>query len=261
MELSARRITVRKGRKTILADARAAVATREMVGVLGPSGCGKSTLLYALAGFRRPSAGEVRVDGRDLFADYDHFRRRIGFVPQDDIVPTQLRVERVVHFAAELRLWDLPPAQRRARIDGALALLDLDGQRRLRVGQLSGGQRKRVNIAVELVAAPDLLFADEPTSGLDPALEVQLMDALRRMADSGRAIVITTHVMSSIERLDRVVLLHGGRVAYEGPPAAMKRHFGVDDYTKVYERLAGLSPEALAAGPSAAARTDAEGAR
>lgn len=235
MELVARGVTVRRGGRALLSGVELAGRAGELVGVLGPSGSGKSTLLYALAGFRPVDAGSVRWGGAAM--DAPETRLGLGFVPQDDVVPEALRVERVLHYAAELRLPDLTAEVRAGRLGGVLVKLGLEEHRRKRVSQLSGGQRKRVSVAVELLARPSLLFADEPTSGLDPALEHDLMALLKQMTGEGRLVVVTTHIMSSLRFLDQVAVLHGGMLAYFGPPGEVKRYFGVEDYADLYREL------------------------
>jgi len=237
--LTARQLIVRRGGKQILQGVDFAASSGELVGVLGPSGSGKSTLLFALSGFRPADQGKVLLDGKDLVEGFEALKADVGFVPQDDIVPTALRVERVLHYAAELRLGALSEEVRRGRIEGVLVKLGLNEHRRKRVAQLSGGQRKRVNVAVELLSRPDLLFADEPTSGLDPALEHDLTTTLKQMAAEGRIVIVTTHVMTSLDLLDQIYLISDGHLAWCGPPDALKPYFGVDDFHKVYRVLAG----------------------
>ncbi len=237
IHLAARDVSVVRGGARILHGIHLAASSGEFLGVLGPSGCGKSTLLYALTGFRPPTKGKVLIGGQDVRTDFQAVKHRIGFVPQDDVVPRALRVERVLHYTALLRLPHIGQEERNARIDEVLDRLQLAGQRRIRVRSLSGGQRKRVSIAMELLARPPVLFADEPTSGLDPALEHALMAALRGMADGGDLVVVTTHVMASLSLLDRVCMLKEGRLVYFGPPDELKGYFEVDDFADIYRVL------------------------
>ncbi len=235
--LHARGISVRRSRRTILHGMDISARGGELLAVLGPSGCGKSTLLHALSGFRPPSRGKISLGGRDFLREWKSLRHCIGYVPQDDIVPTQLRVEPVLDYAARLRLPDLDERARHHRVEKVLRQLGLLDRRRLRVDRLSGGQRKRVSIAVELLAQPEILFADEPSSGLDPALEEELMGLFRRMADDGCLVVLTTHVMTSLPQVDRVVVLHEGHLVFSGPPEAARSWFRVEDFGDVYRRL------------------------
>lgn len=240
--LVARKIGVQRGGTQILQSVDFKVNEGELIGILGPSGSGKSTLLLALSGFRPPEEGTITFDGADLKTCFDDVKRSIGFVPQDDIVPTALQVERVLGYAAELRLRDIEPEERQRRVDRTIAKLGLGQRKTVRVSKLSGGQRKRVNVGVELLSEPRILFADEPTSGLDPALERSLTETFRKMADNGAAVVVTTHIMTSLELYDRLAVIVQGRLAYFGPPDDAKPYFGVDDFTKIYAKLEEVSP-------------------
>lgn len=240
--LTARKIGVELGGVQILQSVDFRVKEGELVGVLGPSGSGKSTLLLALSGFRPAGEGKVTFDGKDLYESFEDLKTQIGFVPQDDIVPTALKVERVLGYAAELRLPEEPVEARKARVDRVIAKLGLGERRNVRVSSLSGGQRKRVNVGVELLNEPTILFADEPTSGLDPALERSLTETFRAMADDGAGVVVTTHIMTSLELYDRLAVIVKGRLAFFGPPDDAKPYFEVDDYTKIYARLETKTP-------------------
>ncbi|HEX9505731.1 MAG TPA: ATP-binding cassette domain-containing protein, partial [Acidimicrobiia bacterium] len=209
--------------------------------VVGPSGAGKSTLLNALTGFRPASQGTVLYDGRDLYAEYEELQSRIGLVPQDDVLHPQLTVGRALEFAAELRFADDVTADERSdRVGEVLEELGLTARRDLPIDQLSGGQRKRVSVALELLTKPSLLFLDEPTSGLDPGYERSLMELLRGLADGGRTIVVVTHSVQSLDLCDRVLFLApGGRTAYFGPADEARRYFRRDDFQEVFRDLGG----------------------
>ena len=242
MKLMARKIGVERGGKAILQSVDFAAHAGQLIGILGPSGSGKSTLLLALSGFRPAEQGTVTFDGRNLYESFESVKHEIGFVPQDDIVPTALKVERVLQYAAELRLANESVDVRRDRVEAAIRKLGLADRRDLRVSKLSGGQRKRVNVGVEILSRPKLLFADEPTSGLDPALERSMTEAFRKMADDGAIVVVTTHIMTSLELYDRLAVIVSGRLAYFGPPDETKPYFGVDDFTAIYAKLETQSP-------------------
>jgi ABC-type multidrug transport system ATPase subunit len=261
--LQARGLTVRgHGGALLLDDVDLSLPDRRLLAIVGPSGAGKSTLLGALAGLVPARAGSVLVGGRDLYGAYDELRLRIGYVPQDDVLHTQLTVRRALRYAAELRFGaDVSRAEQAARVEEVLAELGLAARAAMPVGRLSGGQRKRVSIALELLTRPGLLFLDEPTSGLDPGLEKHLMALLRRLADAGRTVVVVTHSVQSLSLCHRVLFLApGGRTAFLGPPEEITRHFGCDDVADVFARLeqhpevdwrpaAQPVPEAGAAGP------------
>ena len=233
LDVTALRRTV--GDRVLLDDTTLSIEPCEFVAIVGASGAGKSTLMMALCGFQRASAGQVAINGDDLYAGYDAYRSTIGYVPQDDILHRALPVERALLHAARLRLpADTAPAELAARVDAVLAQVDMSAHRTKRVDQLSGGQRKRVSIACELLADPQLLFLDEPTSGLDPGLERKLMSTLRRLADGGRTVVLITHATANIRMCDHIAFLVGGKVAYFGPPAQALTFFGVDDFADIY---------------------------
>ena len=220
-----------------------------LLAVVGPSGAGKSTLLGALTGLRPAPRGSVYFGGRDLYRHYDELRQRIGFVPQDDVVHPELSVEQSLDYAAELRFApDVTAEERHARVQDVLEELELAGRRNLPVSKLSGGQRKRVSVAIELLTKPSLLFLDEPTSGLDPGLERSMMELLRSLADGGRAVVVVTHSTESLNLCDRVLFLApGGRVAYYGPPQLALAYFKLDSYQEVFRELSVDPPEQVKA--------------
>lgn len=238
--LSARAMTLKAGRQVLLQSLDLCFHPGEFVGVLGPSGCGKSTLLRCLAGLQKPSAGEVRIQGR-LFSELSQAERhRLGFVPQDDVVHGPLKVERALLYAG--RLLGLEGAELVARVEGVLDLLELKERRRLRTDRLSGGQRKRVSIAVELLAEPHLLFLDEPTAGLDPALEESFMQSCQHLARGGRTLLMSTHVMQTLELMDLVVVLVKGHLVFLGAPQEATGYFGVPHLSQMYKVLSQLDP-------------------
>jgi ABC-type multidrug transport system ATPase subunit len=225
---------VEAGSTRILRDITLRIRAGEFVALLGPSGCGKSTLLKTLTGIMKPSSGAVRLEG----VPDGNGAGGVGYVPQDDIVHTALRVRDALWYAALLRLpEDLPDKVRRARVEEVLATLGLREHAHKRVRQLSGGQRKRVSVGVELLTDPRVLLMDEPTSGLDPALEEQLMAAMRRLTTADRITVLSTHAMASLATCDLVVVVARGQLCFVGPPAAAPPHFGVADYNAVFRRL------------------------
>lgn len=210
----------------------------QFVGVIGPSGAGKSTLLDALCALRPADEGTVFIDGRSLYGNAEVLRDEFGYVPQDDIVPLELSVTAALDFSARLRLpKGTPAAERRRLVSRTIEALGLGERAHTRVGSLSGGQRKRVSVAAELLSRPRLLFLDEPTSGLDPLAEATLMELLRGLAANGCTIVCTTHVMENAYLMDRLAVLRGGRLAFFGTPHDAREHFGVERLTQLYDRL------------------------
>jgi ABC transport system ATP-binding/permease protein len=222
-----------------LDDVSLSLGDNSMLAVLGPSGSGKSTLTRALTGFRPASQGTVFYDGKDLYANYDELRSRIGYVPQDDILHPSLQVRKALEYAAQLRFpRDISAAEIGNRITEVLGQLGLAEHANKRIDALSGGQRKRVSVALELLTKPSMIFLDEPTSGLDPGFERSVMQELRKLADNGCTIVVVTHSIESLTMCDRVlVLAKGGKVAYFGPPSERAKYFGTDDWAEIFQRL------------------------
>jgi len=222
--------------RTLLTDVSFTATPGTVTAVIGPSGAGKSTLIKLLAGATHPSAGRVSFDGHDVHAEYASLRSRIGMVPQDDVVHRQLTVRRALDYAAELRLPpDTTRADRAAVIARVVGELDLGDHVDTRVDNLSGGQRKRVSVAMELLTEPALLILDEPTSGLDPALDRQVMSMLRALADAGRVVVVVTHSLTYLHMCDQVLLLApGGKTAYVGAPVHIATTMGTTDWADIF---------------------------
>ncbi|MGV3531477.1 MAG: FHA domain-containing protein [Chthoniobacteraceae bacterium] len=239
--ITAVNVTVRAGAHTLLNGIDLQFPPAQFTGILGPSGAGKSTLLNVLAGLRTPSGGRVLVDGEDL---YDHgVRRSFGYVPQEDIVHPELTVTQALHFSARLRLAaSTPPSEMQKLIVQTLTQLGLRERADHPIHRLSGGQRKRVSVGVELLAKPPVLFLDEPSSGLDPATEFQLMELLRDLADTGCTIVCTTHVMEHAYLFDRLSVLVGGYSAFLGSAQEARDYFHVAKLTALYDRLHERAP-------------------
>ena len=232
-------VTVNGGKKTLMDHLSLSIPEKCLVGVLGPSGAGKSTLLGALTGMRPADTGTVLYDGRDLYANYDELRHRIGLVPQENILHTQLTARRALQYTAELRFsTDTTAQERDARIDEVMGELGLSQHADTRADRLSGGQLKRVNVAQELLTKPSLLFLDEPTSGLDPGLDKSVMHQMRHLAHDGRTIIVVTHSVANISVCDRLLfLVPGGKVGYFGPPDEGLHYFDVLDWADVFQAV------------------------
>ncbi|MDZ4870631.1 MAG: Vitamin B12 import ATP-binding protein BtuD [Chroococcidiopsis cubana SAG 39.79] len=231
---------------TLLDDISLSILPREFIVIAGVSGGGKSTLLDALNGFRPATSGMVLVNGEDLYKNFNAYRTELGYVPQDDIIHKELTVKQALDFAAQLRMpSDTTPGERQKRVQEVLTDLELLQRQDVPVKALSGGQRKRVSIGVELITKPSLFFLDEATSGLDPGTELQIMKLLRKLSDQGRTILLITHATKNVTLCDRVVFLaKGGRVAYFGPPAEAIDYFGVEEFDQIYGKVEHeLSPE------------------
>src|SRR5580693_3181941 len=231
-------LTVRlSGGKVLLDHVSFPIPERSLVGVIGPSGAGKSTLLGALTGMRPATEGTVLYDNRDLYTHYAELRHRIGLVPQDNILHAQLKPKRALRYAAELRFpGDTSRTERDRRVDEVIDELALTAHCGTRTGAMSGGQQKRVNVALELLTKPSLLFLDEPTSGLDPGLDKSVMEMLAQLAKDGRTVMVVTHSVANLASCDRLlVLVPGGKIAYFGTPADGLRHFGHGDWAGVFQ--------------------------
>ncbi|MGW9209222.1 FHA domain-containing protein [Embleya sp. NPDC055664] len=244
VSLEVQNLTVKAGKRVLLDNVSFPLAERNLLAIVGGSGAGKSTLLGALTGSRRAASGKILYDGRDLYANNAELRQRIGLVPQDDILHAQLTARTALRYAAQLRFpEDTEAAERERRVEEVIGELSLDKVPRgaaspyadTKVSSLSGGQRKRVSVAVELLTKPSVLFLDEPTSGLDEGLERSVMEKLRELADDGRTVIVVTHSTRSLNVCDRVlVLAPGGRIAFFGPPDEALPFFGKGDWPEVF---------------------------
>ena len=223
----------------LLNDISIAIPPRKFVALVGGSGAGKSTLMDALNGLRPAQKGLVLYNGQDYYRHHAAFSTQLGYVPQDDIIHRELTVKRALYYTARMRLpEDFTQAQIKQRIDEVLEDVEMKHRRGLLVSKLSGGQRKRVSIALELLANPSVFFLDEPTSGLDPGLDRKMMFLLRRLADKGHTIILVTHATNNINVCDYICFLtQGGRLAYFGPPNEAKAYFGKTDFAEIYSAL------------------------
>jgi ABC-type multidrug transport system ATPase subunit len=222
-------------RKTLLKNVNFRIRPGDFVCVLGPSGSGKSTLVRAILGEREISNGSLLVGGHDVFGEADALRGAIGYVPQRDVNPEALPVERALHYAAEVRLpADASAKERQAAIDRVVADVGLESVRHETIGTLSGGEMKRASLAAEMLAAPGLLVIDEATSSLDPATEARIMKLLAARAAAGTTVIVVTHHLDNVHRADKLLILGHGEVVWFGTRAEALSHFGVPRLTDVY---------------------------
>lgn len=232
--------------KYLLNDVNISCYPKEFIAFVGGSGAGKSTLIKALSGLL-PSEGKVLVEGENLYRNYDAYRAMIGYVPQDDILHTGLKVQESLEYSARLRLpLDTSELEIQNRVNQALEQVELTAQRDQVISSLSGGQRKRASIAVELLADPPLFFLDEPTSGLDPGLEKKVMVILRTLAEKGKTIVLVTHATANITECHKVAFMSHGRLVYYGPPRDACEFFDVekgDDFAEIYNCISDPDPK------------------
>lgn len=236
IDIDIRDLAVSLGNHSILNGVDLAIHCDELVGIIGGSGSGKSTLLRAISGVLPPTAGHVLYNGLPLYDSLDSFRPHIGYVPQRDIVHPQLTVGRALDYAARLRLpTDWARDERTDRIRAVVDQVGLAHRIDHPVSKLSGGQLKRVSVALELLGNPRVLFLDEPTSGLDPGLDKRLMRLFRDLADGNRTVVVVTHAITHLDVCDRVVMLNpSGRLAYDGAPDALPSTLGVESYADAF---------------------------
>jgi ABC transport system ATP-binding/permease protein len=211
----------------------------EMCALIGPSGAGKSTLIKTLLGLRDPDDGSVIMGSRS-----ESELNTIGYVPQDDTLHRGLTVNAELAYAAELRMPETSEDERASRITEVLGQVGLSERADVRIRRLSGGQRKRVSVALELLTSPPMLILDEPTSGLDPGLEARTMELLAAVAATGRIVMVATHAMESIERADALCVLVQGHVAFFGPPREALSFFRVERYADLFSQLEKQSPSA-----------------
>lgn len=226
------------GKIKLLDNVSLSIKPNEFVGLLGPSGAGKSTFMDALNGMRPASGGSVLINNLDLYEHLDSIKQSIGYVPQDDIIHRELTVFRTLYYVAKLRLSrDVSRKEINQIIDEVMDVTGLSERRDVPINQLSGGQRKRVSIAVELITKPSVIFLDEPTSGLDPATEEKIMKLFRQIAESGRTVILTTHAMENVKLFDKIVLLMRGKLAFYGKPDEALKHLGADSFKDLYDKL------------------------
>jgi len=232
--------------KILLNDISLTIPSGKFVAIVGGSGAGKTTLMDALNGTRPAKAGRVLYNGQDYYSSRASYSTQLGYVPQFDIIHKNLTVERALYYAAKLRLpSDTTDQQIEERIKEVMEAVGITQRRKLLIKKLSGGQQKRVSIALELLAKPNIFFLDEPTSGLDPGLDRKMMAMLRTIADKeGHTIILVTHATNNINNCDYVCFLApgndkhpGGRLAYFGPPAEATAYFNLSDFADIYNAL------------------------
>ncbi|MEU3521592.1 ABC transporter ATP-binding protein [Streptomyces sp. NPDC006654] len=234
-----------KGRRNAPVDAVTtvdfSVEAGELIGFLGPNGAGKTTTLRMLTTLLRPTSGEATVAGCDLLTDPGGVRKRIGYVAQGHGTSPESTVAEELAFQGGLhRLTKKAARQRAAELAGELGLAGLE--RRL-TRTLSGGQRRRLDLAMGLIHKPNLVFLDEPTTGLDPQSRANLWDHIRRLrAEKGTTIFLTTHYLNEADELcDRILVMDGGRLIAEGAPHSLKAQVAGDSVT------VGVTAEGVAA--------------
>jgi ABC-type multidrug transport system ATPase subunit len=214
------------------------IPSKSLLAVMGPSGCGKSTLLKALNGDSPATSGRVTICGLELNENYDYIKAHIGYVPQDDIVHRELSVYKSLYYAAKLRLIHASNQQINQKIEEVLSDLNINHIKDNLVSSISGGQRKRVSIAVEILTDPLILFLDEPTSPLDPQTIEDFLGCCKRLAAKGTTIVMVTHKPEDLMYMDSVIFMaEGGHMIYYGNASSYLGYFKKERLTQVYAEL------------------------
>ena len=230
-----------KGKKSFVTSNHVSLNVKpgELIAIIGGSGAGKSTILNCMCGYLKPNQGEVFINGVNLYQNFDSLKKLVGYVPQSDIVYDNLTLHDMLMYTAQLRLpKDISPAEREAAITRAIDTVELPEKRNSLIKSLSGGQRKRASIAVELLSDPNLLFLDEPASGLDPGTERNLMQSLRNMANNGKTVILVTHSTLQLKMCDKIVFMgRGGNLCFYGSYDEALAFFGVSDVVDVYNMI------------------------
>jgi len=227
----------------LLREISARIPHGNLCAVLGPSGCGKSTMLKAIAGLLESSEGSVHWEGRDLSEHGDLEPHEIGYVPQFSIVSDFLTVRESVHYAIKLRVGNLTAEEQEERLRKILSQTHMEDIADRRVAVLSGGQRRRLALALELVTEPVLLLCDEVTSGLDPKAEDEVIQLLHQLSrEENRVVITVTHSLRRIKMYDSVIVLYDGRLAFHGAPTFLHHYFNIrtldDLFPQLWERPA-----------------------
>lgn len=249
--LSAKNLTFRVGEKIIVDNISLTIYPGEFVGLIGPSGAGKTSLMLMMNGVVRPSEGDVFINSQSLFSNYNSFKGQIGYVPQDDIIHRELKVEESLEYTAKLRFDKYSKTEINSQVNNVIQTLNLSEAKDTLIGSpekkgISGGQRKRVNLGQELLTEPSILFLDEPTSGLDPKTDMDVMKLLKSIADKGKIVVLTTHNITE-ENFNilthLVVLTKGGKLAYFGPANEAINYFQTNKPYEIFDKLNEKQPE------------------
>lgn len=231
-------VPAKGGKKTILDKVSLSIEPNEFVAIIGGSGAGKTTLMTAMSGFDSKVTGRVYCNGTNLRENFQTLKNIIGFVPQQDIIYENITLKKMLYYTAKMKMpEDTSTAEIDARIEEVLGMVELSEHKDTYIRRLSGGQKKRASIAVELLANPGLFFLDEPTSGLDPGTEEHLMRTLSKLSkEQEKTIIMVTHTINNLDLCDKVIIMgYGGRLCYCGSPAGIKDFFQTDDFVKVYD--------------------------
>lgn len=233
-------VDAKNGKKTILNKVDCSIGANEFVAIIGGSGAGKTTLMTAMSGFDTDITGDVFCNGINLRENFQTLKNIIGFVPQQDIIYENITLKKMLYYTAKLKMpEDTTKEEIEERIKDVLAMVELTDHQDTYIRRLSGGQKKRASIAVELLANPGLFFLDEPTSGLDPGTEQHLMHTLSRLSkEQEKTIIMVTHTTNNLHLCDKVIIMgYGGRLCYCGKPEGIKDFFNTEDIVQVYDMI------------------------
>ena len=211
------------------------IPSKSIIAIMGPSGCGKSTLLKSLNGDSPPTKGKVYLFNQELSKNWQYLKTQVGYVPQDDIVHQQLTVNQSLFYTAKLRLENISDLDIDNKINEVLTDLNILDKKNNLISNLSGGQRKRVSIAVELMTDPLILFLDEPTSPLDPQTVEDFLGILKKLSEKGTTVLMVTHKPEDLEYMDEVIFMaEGGNLVYHGDTNKYKDYFNVKTAVSVF---------------------------
>ncbi len=227
------------GKISLVTNVTFRIEAGEFVAIVGGSGAGKSTLLDCINGMRPATDGKIYYDTNDYYENINSYKGVIGYVPQKDIMHDDLRVFDALRYTAQLRMrGGVSEEELFRRVNEAITDVRLQGKEKLRISSLSGGQKKRVSIAMELLSDPKAIFLDEPTSGLSPDLDLEMMELLKDLTKKGRTIVVITHAMDNLDKCDRVAFLgRGGRLCFYGAAKDAFRWFNRRSYSRIFAAL------------------------
>lgn len=228
---------VGREKKQILRDVSCQIGSNEFIAIIGGSGAGKTTLMNVMNGFDDDFQGKVYYNGIDLKKNKEWLKNVMGYVPQEDIIYENLTLYKMLYYTAKIKFpKDMTSGEIRQKVLEAIRVVELDDHKDTLVRKLSGGQKKRASIAVELLGEPKIFFLDEPTSGLDPGTEQNLMHSLRSLAKNQKTTVImVTHTTQNIHLCDKIIFMgNGGRLCFYGSPDQAKMFFDTDDFTDAY---------------------------
>lgn len=231
-----KKVKAKGGEITICNDVSLTIKPGELVAIVGGSGAGKTTLMNTISGYDKPTSGQVLINGDDLYESFSTLKSIIGYVPQKDIVYDNLTLFSMLEYSARLRLPDDTGKQERIhRVQEVIKMVELTGKESTFIRQLSGGQKKRASIAVELLSDPKLFFLDEPASGLDPGTEQSLMKTLKKMASSGKTVVLVTHSTLNLQYCDKIIFMgQGGNLCFYGNAKNASLFFQVNNLVDIY---------------------------